>query len=266
MSAPGMPLKPSSLVCPWELKDVFLSLFYAFVLFFIFSFWVRIFVSALFFLSGNPLRDSLRSALSAHPEADLYGIIFFYLSLWIALKQKIFNKYHLNPWRYFFSRISWRRDVLLGLRVYLIFSVSLFGCVILVYWGVVLWDSVWGADIMGKMEAFLGAAEWERAEVNRELFGSPGLMAFALLAPFFEEIFFRGVLFGALRSHHAFFFCSIVTSLVFSFLHGYTFLFVYIFLVGLMLAHLREKTRSLTACLTAHSLNNLLAALAISFR
>jgi membrane protease YdiL (CAAX protease family) len=49
----------------------------------------------------------------------------------------------------------------------------------------------------------------------------------------------------------------LISSFVFALMHGYFFLFFYVFLVGLSLAYLYEKTGSLAAPLSFHMLNNL---------
>jgi hypothetical protein len=80
-----------------------------------------------------------------------------------------------------------------------------------------------------------------------------------IFAPVVEEIFFRGFIYTALKSHWGSVKAMIVSSLIFSFFHLNPLIFPVIFLLGLILAFLYEKAGSLDASICLHILNNVLA-------
>lgn len=80
----------------------------------------------------------------------------------------------------------------------------------------------------------------------------------AVLGPIFEEIFFRGFAYTALRARFGVTVAMIVTALVFSALHLSLTAFLPIFFLGLYLAYLYERTGSLVPSMTAHVLHNVI--------
>jgi membrane protease YdiL (CAAX protease family) len=101
---------------------------------------------------------------------------------------------------------------------------------------------------------------------------SEGPFAFVLLlalagivAPFVEELFFRGFLFGLYRRRQPLWVAYLVSSLLFTVLHleptrmtvpQMAGLSVGIFMLALMLAWLYEHTGSLYPAIVAHAVNN----------
>ncbi len=80
----------------------------------------------------------------------------------------------------------------------------------------------------------------------------------AVLGPIFEEIFFRGFAYTALRARFGASAAMILTALVFSALHLNLTAFLPIFFLGIFLAYLYEKTGSLVPSMTAHVLHNVI--------
>jgi len=76
--------------------------------------------------------------------------------------------------------------------------------------------------------------------------------------PVFEEAFFRGLWYGVLREKMPKLIAAIITSFVFSVLHGVNSLYFYFlfFLIGLILALLYEKTKNLYSSISAHIMIN----------
>lgn len=86
--------------------------------------------------------------------------------------------------------------------------------------------------------------------------------AFVLLvviAPFFEELLFRGYLFGSARKKTGFWFSAVLTSLAFAALHGQVNVAIDVFILSLFLCYLRERFDSIWAGVLVHSLKNGLA-------
>jgi hypothetical protein len=88
------------------------------------------------------------------------------------------------------------------------------------------------------------------------------IMAFVglvILPPIFEEVLFRGYLFGRLRRYIGFWFSTIVTSIAFGLVHGQWNVGVDTFVLSIFLCFLREYTGSLWAPMLLHALKNGLA-------
>ncbi len=78
----------------------------------------------------------------------------------------------------------------------------------------------------------------------------------ALFAPFFEEIFFRGFLYQALRRNFRAPAAIVITAGLFASIHPRVFQTTLIFPLGLLLAYLMEKTGSVIPCIVVHFLVN----------
>jgi membrane protease YdiL (CAAX protease family) len=95
------------------------------------------------------------------------------------------------------------------------------------------------------------------------------LLALLLLAPLFEELFFRGFLLGALQAAGAHqWVAAATTSALWSVLHLQYDLYgiVSIFAGGLLLAAARFSTGSILPCLGMHGLMNLIASVETAYR
>jgi membrane protease YdiL (CAAX protease family) len=89
------------------------------------------------------------------------------------------------------------------------------------------------------------------------------LFAAVFIAPFCEEVFFRGFVFPGLRNSMSVGWAILVSSLLFAIAHTDPGSFPVLFVIGLALAFLRLRTRSIWPCILLHMLNNSIAALAI---
>jgi membrane protease YdiL (CAAX protease family) len=89
------------------------------------------------------------------------------------------------------------------------------------------------------------------------------LLGSVFFAPFCEEVFFRGFTFMGLLSGMPLSVSIILSALIFAVAHGDPGSFLVLFAIGLALAFLRWRTRSIWPCIGLHLLNNLLGALSI---
>ncbi len=90
------------------------------------------------------------------------------------------------------------------------------------------------------------------------------LIEYVVFAPIFEELAFRGLLFGILRRRFPFQTAAAVSAGFFSLAHGYGVLgFLGVFWSGLVWAWGYEKTGSLLPGMIAHGINNLLVSLSV---
>lgn len=92
------------------------------------------------------------------------------------------------------------------------------------------------------------------------------LLEFVVLAPLFEELAFRGLLFGTLRRRFNWATSAGLSAGIFAIAHGYGVLgFISVFWSGLLWAWIYEKTGSLLPSMLAHAANNLLVCLSILY-
>jgi len=83
------------------------------------------------------------------------------------------------------------------------------------------------------------------------------LLVVVVLAPIFEELFFRGLFYPALRRRLGPTSAIILNGAIFGILHFQPLFMISLVLVGIVLAYLYEKTDSLAAPMIAHALYNL---------
>jgi membrane protease YdiL (CAAX protease family) len=83
------------------------------------------------------------------------------------------------------------------------------------------------------------------------------------VGPVVEELVFRGCLFGRFQAYGYWVSGAIISALLFSVLHGILFLLPFYFGVGIILAWLCHRTRSLWPSMALHCLNNGVALIAV---
>ncbi len=82
------------------------------------------------------------------------------------------------------------------------------------------------------------------------------ILSVAVSAPFFEEVFFRGFFYQALRRYLRTWPAILLTAGLFALVHPNAFQRVLIFPLGLVFGYLMEKTGSIIPCMTLHFLVN----------
>ncbi|WP_162175102.1 CPBP family intramembrane glutamic endopeptidase [Fodinicurvata fenggangensis] len=82
------------------------------------------------------------------------------------------------------------------------------------------------------------------------------LFAAGLVAPIVEEVVFRGFFYGWLRTRYGQALSMVVSAGLFSLLHGIAILIPALFVVGLMLSWIYEKSKSLWPAIVMHSAFN----------
>jgi len=83
------------------------------------------------------------------------------------------------------------------------------------------------------------------------------------VAPFCEELFFRGFVFQGLRQRLNIPLAVVLSALIFGIAHADPGSFPVLFVIGIVLAIVRWRTRSIWPCIGLHTLNNVLSALFI---
>jgi len=114
-----------------------------------------------------------------------------------------------------------------------------------------------------------GSFHWTEWFDQTLVWGSPTnvavtLVEYSIIAPMFEEVIFRGVLFASLRRRFGWETSAVFSALVFSFVHGYGLVgLLTVFWSGVLWAWAYEKTGSLWPGMIAHGINNLLVSLTL---
>ncbi len=86
-----------------------------------------------------------------------------------------------------------------------------------------------------------------------------GFVAIVILTPVIEEVLFRGIIFRGLRITSPFWLAAIVSSSLFALAHGQWNVALDTFVLGIVLAYLVEKTKSIAPGILIHALKNSLA-------
>ncbi len=127
--------------------------------------------------------------------------------------------------------------------------------------------SVWAFEIFFSAEQVQALLEQENSVLTQLLHPSqPTWQVIALvllvgvLAPVVEEVFFRGYAYSVFRTKWGVAAAAAVSSMLFAVVHLYVIHFFPIYLLGLVLCYLYERTNSLLPSIVAHSVMNLLVA------
>ena len=119
------------------------------------------------------------------------------------------------------------------------------------------------------VEKILPAPEWfwelfEKIIENR--FGFLGaVFKVAILAPIVEETLFRGIIMHGFMRNYKKWYSILISALMFSIYHLNPWQMPYTFFLGLLLGWLMVRSQSLILCIIAHSLNNLIVLLSITY-
>lgn len=89
------------------------------------------------------------------------------------------------------------------------------------------------------------------------------ILTIALIAPFYEEVIFRGIILSATRHRIGFVWANIIQAFLFALAHMNLSLFVFYFVFGLVTGYMVKRTNGLLAGFFFHSINNLFVVLLI---
>lgn len=248
------------------MKDVFIAFVYSIALFFVFCFWISLLYFVLGYLGAGSVPFFNMIVEHFKDAQDFYMVLIFYVALFVAMRVKIFEKYKVRVFDFFVKKETLKADMIYGAATYGKFFVMVGAGVILILLVASMWDMIFRAGALEQVNIFFAATKIEKFGTEDRIAGISGIILLFICAPFFEELFFRGCLYRALRARFPHFWAVVVSSFVFSLLHGYFFIFFYVFIVGLLLAHMYEKKGSLVAPLIFHMLNNLVVILLLFLR
>ncbi|HOS18936.1 MAG TPA: CPBP family intramembrane metalloprotease [Clostridia bacterium] len=132
---------------------------------------------------------------------------------------------------------------------------------------------VGGACLAGVVSSILGMlpipeSVWEEYETSSSMLGGAGplaLLASVFVAPFAEEVFFRGAVYTRLRRAMHPVVAAVLSAFVFGLMHGQIIWICYAFVVGLAMAAVFERTFSVRAAVAVHLAFNFAGGYMMSF-
>ncbi|MHB1652290.1 MAG: CPBP family intramembrane glutamic endopeptidase [Desulfitobacteriaceae bacterium] len=131
-----------------------------------------------------------------------------------------------------------------------------------------LYALTWLANLVYALIVYRYGITPSQTDVYSQLFGhvTPltlllNVLLAGVLAPMVEETLFRGIIFGSLQSYFGKWTAATLSALLFSGLHLQAIGFIPRFVLGMVLAHLYFKNKSIYPSMAFHSLNNLVATL-----
>ncbi len=129
---------------------------------------------------------------------------------------------------------------------------------------------LWGEWLMDRVtEQWHLTSHWTEWFDEDLVWGSSSLtmvslLEYVILAPLFEELVFRGLLFAILRRKFRFLPAALISASIFGLAHGYGLVgLISVCWSGVLWAWIYEKTGSLAPGILAHAINNLLVCLAV---
>ncbi|MCG9480039.1 MAG: CPBP family intramembrane metalloprotease [Actinomycetia bacterium] len=157
-----------------------------------------------------------------------------------------------------FFAIYWRKSTPgdLGLRYYSIFKTLWYTFLALIAIFTLSFLYVFVVSSAFNIEA--PASKIEQLVRGRNISTNILLVVVAVVAPFSEEIFFRGFLYSAFKKAWGINTGLFLSSLLFALAHMEVYSFIPIFLIGWMLAYIFEKTKSLFPVIFLHAVYNLI--------
>jgi len=134
------------------------------------------------------------------------------------------------------------------------------------YWVLAGLSLAWGANLL----IYMLPEEWfsvdPTAVLMPEEYGEMGLLfglfSAVILAPIFEELVFRGLLLNTFKNWCGAYWAAVISSVIFSSVHYYDIQGLFgIFIFGLVMCWLYQKTHSLIPGILCHALYNLMITL-----
>ncbi len=130
--------------------------------------------------------------------------------------------------------------------------------------------ALWGEWVLGQAADFLKLENHWTEWFDQDLvWAAPPMLAtslleYVILAPIFEELAFRGLLFAMFRRRFTFLPAAVLSATIFALAHGYSLLgFISVLWSGFLWAWIYDRTGSLIPGMVAHAVNNLLVCLTV---
>lgn len=123
-------------------------------------------------------------------------------------------------------------------------------CTAIIYWLIDHWlmSNVFGVNSEAAIKS------WQIANSRYHIFTV--FLSSVILAPLFEELFFRGLIFNQLSKNLSVWLSALISALFFAGIHWSWPEFISLFLAGMIYAYLLRRSNSLLTPLIAHTIHN----------
>lgn len=230
--------RPFASICPWDVRDIIkVLMFYLFMVFI-----------------GSPMLYHLINAVIGNDwvkdmgENSVIILFTFFTNILVCLYVIYINcMEHKQPLIGLgLTFTNWKSDVRDGIKKYII------AFPILILAGVI-------TDLVCKLIGSISNEQEIAKRIVEE--DSTGVLVFmivfgAFAAPVIEEFFFRGFLQTALNRYLGRWKAIVISSIFFAAVHLNMYVFLQIFILGVLLAYVFERTGSLIAPITIHVVHN----------
>jgi len=221
----------------FKISDVFLVLIYCIIFDIVWIPFVLLSLSSIF------------SKFAIFPNLYFYPFLFFSIPLSVILPIFLKRKYGMKLRDLGIKSLRYKVDFFLGILAYLVvISVS-----IIIFW--IIW-AVFGFPLPDSAKDNLLRLSFSTGNILVNLL-LVGLIC--IYTPIFEELYFRGYMYQALRRKMKTKEAVCATAIIFSILHFHFGLFLHYFAFGIASSYLFEKRRSLIPSITLHIFNNAVA-------
>jgi membrane protease YdiL (CAAX protease family) len=142
-------------------------------------------------------------------------------------------------------------------KTLLLNKIKIVWCLVAIVIGLIYWlFDHWLMDGLFKSNSQESIKAWQLANANYHHLSV--LISSVIMAPIFEELFFRGLIFNAFLKRFNVIFAAFVAASLFALIHWSWPEFISLFLVGLIYAGLAYKSNSVITPLIAHMIHNLM--------
>lgn len=230
---------------PWTIRQTFLGILLTLLP------WIALSIGLSSLSSSNPIHP-----VKLSPQSDLINAIINYL-----LSALIEGAFLIAP--FYFARKAARRSEVPGLSTWQLLGFRRFHWIkaltlIILLFITILFLNVVYQDLINVLHLHLQTNDQvilQRSKLE-PLTTYSTLLASVIIAPFCEEVFFRSFVFMGLWRGMPLVGAMIFSALIFAVAHADPASFLVLFFIGLMLAFVRWRTRSIWPGMLLHALNN----------
>lgn len=239
---------------PWKVRDVFLSILFAFL--------AAMAISAIvIFVAKIPPTEHKNYLSMSTPQGRFVmfsyeALLVLFAGFFIYKRMKAESVYPAI----WFDVQSIKKDLRYAWKIFLFSILILIGLALVIVIIIVAASLLMRTDTTKALEAYSQGKMQETHQVMGTQPLNPfGMVFIVFLAPIFEEIFYRGFFYSALRKKYSVKWAIVISGITFGLLHGYIFNLLNILILGFVTAYLYEKRRTLTSPCALHIFWNSMA-------
>lgn len=239
---------------PWGVRDVFLSILFAFL--------ATMVIAGVVIVTAKVPPAEHKDFISMSTGAG--RLVMFSYEFLLVLFAGIFIYRRTKAQSVYpaiwFDVQSIKKDLRYAWKIFLFSILILIGLALVVVIIIVAVSALMHTDTTKALETY---SQGKMEETHKVMGTAPlnpfGILFIVFLAPVFEEIFYRGFFYSALRKKYSAKWAILISGIAFGLLHGYIFNLLNILVLGFVTAYLYEKRRTLTSPCALHIFWNSMA-------